>query len=180
MKFGVLIMPESVAGTAELAKLAEDHGFDRVRLGDSQSVYRELYVCLGVAAAATSRVRVGPGVTNPVTRHPAVTASAIASLDELSRGRGFLGIGAGDSAVYNLGLKGASTAALAEAVTAIRDLLVRGQTTYHGQPCHLMWAHRPVPIYIAGHGPKALRVAGRLGDGAIRSWGTHVIPRFAG
>jgi hypothetical protein len=128
VKFGVLIMPESVAGAAELARLAEDSGFDRVRLGDSQSVYRELYVCLGLAAAATSRVRIGPGVTNPITRHPVVTASAIASVDELSHGRAFLGIGAGDSAVYNLGMKGASVATLADAVTAIRELLIRGQT----------------------------------------------------
>lgn len=171
VKFGVLIMPESVAGAAELAKLAEDCGFDRVRLGDSQSVYRELYVCLGLAAAATSRVRIGPGVTNPITRHPAVTASAMASLDELSHGRAFLGIGAGDSAVSNLGLKGASVATLADAVTAIRELLARGQTTFRGQPCHLMWAHRRVPIYIAGHGPRALRLAGRLGDGVIIGMG---------
>lgn len=171
VKFGVLIMPESVAATAQLAKLAEDHGFDRVRLGDSQSVYRELYVCLALAAAATSRVPIGPGVTNPLTRHPAVTASAIASIDELSHGRAFLGIGAGDSAVYNVGLKGASVATLADSVTAIRALLTHGHTTYRGQPCSLMWAHRRVPIYIAGHGPKALRMAGRLGDGVIVGMG---------
>lgn len=167
VKFGVLIMPESVTGAAGLAKLAEEHGFDRVRLGDSQSVYRELYVCLGLAAAATSRVRIGPGVTNPLTRHPAVTASAIASVDEVSYGRAFLGLGAGDSAVYNLGLKGAPIAAIAEYVTAVRELLTQGRTTYQGRACHLMWARRRVPIYIAGHGPKALRLAGRLGDGVI-------------
>ena len=73
-------------------------------VADSQSLFRELFVSLTVAALETERVQLGPVVTNPLTRHPAVMASAIASLHELSGGRAFLGIGAGIAAAGGIPL----------------------------------------------------------------------------
>ena len=91
MKFGVGIVPHNLNETAVSAKLAEDQGFDYIGIPDSQSLWRELYLSLSVVANATSTVRLGPMVTNAVTRHPAVSASAIATLNEISDGRAFLG-----------------------------------------------------------------------------------------
>ena len=93
-----------------------------------------------MAANATSRVRLGPTVTNAFTRHPAVAASAIAAIDELSGGRAFLGIGSGDSAILNLGLRPARLASLHEYVQALRTIL-SGQTfEYKGKSIQVQWS----------------------------------------
>ena len=85
----------------------EDYGYDALVVPDTQSIWRELYVTLTVMALATQRVKLWPAVSNPLTRHPAVAASGIASIDELSGGRAAFNVGSGDSAVYNLGMSGA-------------------------------------------------------------------------
>src|SRR5512139_2931545 len=102
-RFGIVLLPESLVGWGSLCRDVEEHGFDLLGIADSQSVFRELYVALTVAALNTSRIRLGPLVTNPLTRHPVVTASAISSVDELSGGRALLGLGSGDSAIYTIG-----------------------------------------------------------------------------
>ena len=71
MKFGVTLLPDSLASLRDRAALAEEMGFEYLGVGDSQSLFRELYVSLSVVATATSKVRLGPTVTNPLTRHPA-------------------------------------------------------------------------------------------------------------
>ena len=86
MKFGIIEIPRSVAGAVANARLAEAAGFDLVGVADSQSVFREAYVTAAMILSQTSRVRVGPTVTNPITRHPAVAASAIATLNEIGDG----------------------------------------------------------------------------------------------
>ena len=93
MQFGVTMFPNNLEDVARGARLAEEMGFDYVGVADSQSLARELYVTLGVVASSTERVMLGPTVSNPLTRHPAVAASAIASINELSKGRAFLGLG---------------------------------------------------------------------------------------
>ena len=105
-----------------LCRQAEDSGFDLLGVADSQSVFRELYVSLTVAALNTSRIRLGPLVTNPQTRHLVVTASAVASVDELSGGRMMLGLGSGDSAIYTLGAPPATVAGLEDAVITLGRL----------------------------------------------------------
>ncbi|HZJ69635.1 MAG TPA: LLM class flavin-dependent oxidoreductase, partial [Planctomycetota bacterium] len=85
-RFGIVLLPESLAGWGAFCREAEDSGFDLLGVADSQSVFREMYVALAVAARETRRVRLGPLVTNPLTRHLVVTASAISSVDELSGG----------------------------------------------------------------------------------------------
>jgi 5,10-methylenetetrahydromethanopterin reductase len=151
---------------------AEHLGFDRLGVWDSPALYREPWVTLTAVAAATRRIAIGTWVTNPLTRHPVVTASAAASLDDLAPGRVVLGIGTGDSGVYGLAGTAAPLAHLAEHVSAVRALLTEGAATWQGKRLTLPWAAgRRVPILVAAHGAKALRVAAEVGDGAILGLG---------
>ena len=100
-KFGVLVLPRPEAPRE--VKLLEEMGFDVALIPDSQALAREVYVTLTACAANTNKITLGTGITNPLTRHPSVTASAIASLNDLSGGRALLGIGRGDSAVRKIG-----------------------------------------------------------------------------
>src|SRR5947207_5411203 len=113
-----------------LAQLAEELGYSCVWVGDSQMIWREAYVMLGALAQATSRIGLATGVTNPVTRDPAVVAAALETLQELSGGRARLGIGLGDSSVETLGWRPARLADLERAVRDIRTL-VAGESVPH-------------------------------------------------
>lgn len=166
-RLGLLCLPRSVASTLADARLAEDVGFSLVGVADSQSVFRELYATMALCAQATRRVRIGPSVTNPVTRHPAVAASAIATVEEIAPGRAFFGIGSGDSAILNLAERPASLADLREYVEAVRALLTRGQATWRGRSARLSWPMRGVPIYLSAEGPRTLALAGEIADGVI-------------
>ena len=160
----------------ELIELAEDLGYAAVYLGDSQMIWREAYTILGAAALATSRITLAAGVTNPLTRDPAVVAAATDALRELSGGRALLGIGTGDSAVQTLGMKPARLAHFEQCIALIRDLIA-GKPAIHPisrAEVRLTYA-RPdsrVPVYVAVSGPKIHRLAGRIADGAIVLVGT--------
>ena len=167
MKFGVTILPEDIRTLGARAKLAEDTGFDYVGIADSQSLFRELYVSLSVVAMSTSRVHLGPTVSNPLTRHPAVAASAIATVNELSGGRAFLGVGTGDSAILNLELKPARLAQLHEYLQAVRTVMSGGPAVYQGKNIHVKWSPSPVPIMMSAEGPKTLAMAGGFADGVM-------------
>ena len=103
MKHGIAMLPPAPDTYAHWCRLSEEAGFDVIWVPDSQSLYRELYVSCAICAANTTRTLLGPNVTNPLTRHPATAASAIATVDEFSGGRALFGIATGDSAVLNLG-----------------------------------------------------------------------------
>ena len=167
MKFGVTMFPNSLADVASGARLAEEMGFDYVGIADSQSLARELYVTLGVVAAATERVMLGPTVSNPLTRHPAVAASAIASINELSGGRAFLGLGSGDSAVLNLGLRPARLAELHHYIQTVREMLAGETSEYRGDRAHVRWANAAIPVAMSAEGPRTLAMAGAVADAAI-------------
>lgn len=116
---------------------------------------------------ATNKLLIGPTVTNGLTRHPAVMASAIATVHEISQGRAILAIGTGDSAIFNInerphGLKGPR-----EYVMTVRELLRGVETEFNGRAIHTGWTagqkNNPVPIYIAAEDPKTLELAGKLG-----------------
>ncbi len=149
-----------------LAKL-EASGFSGIAMPDSQSLWPEMYLQLSVAALATERLVLWPAVTNPLTRHPTVAVSAIATLEALAPGRVWFNLGSGDSAVYNLGLRGAPLAAMHEYLETMRALLERGEASYQGRPVRVTWPQRPVPIYVTAEGPKTLRMAGELADGVL-------------
>ncbi len=166
-RFGIVFLPESLTGFGALCREAEATGFDWLGVADSQSVFRELYVALALAAQSTSRVRLGPLVTNPQTRHLVVTASAIASVDELSGGRAVLGLGSGYSAIYTLGAPPATVAGLEDAVLTLRRLTSGERIQREGRTWQVHRASRRVPIYLAAEGPRTLELAGRVADGVI-------------
>ena len=171
------MLPDNLETLASRARLAEEVGFDYIGIGDSQSLFRELYVSLSVVAMSTQRAMLGPTVSNPQTRHPAVTAAAIASINELSNGRAFLGLGSGDSAVLNLGLRPARLTELRHYIQTVRDLLAGETGEYHGGRAHVRWAAagRPadelpnagLPIALSAEGPRTLTLAGAAADAAI-------------
>ncbi len=157
----------------EVAQLAEALGYSHLWMGDSQAIWREVYINLGAVATATNRIVLGTGVTNPVTRHLSVTASALATLGELTNGRVALGIGAGDSAVETVGNRPSRLATLETAIIAMRSLFA-GESVDLGQgELHLDWAEpQSIPIIIGASGPRLLHLAGKVADGAIILVGT--------
>jgi 5,10-methylenetetrahydromethanopterin reductase len=128
----------------------EAEGVRRVWVIDSQLAMKDVYAGLVVAALNTTRIGLGTGVTNAVTRHPTVTANAINAVGEISQGRAILGLGAGDSALYGIGLKPQKVAEVAEAIAFFRE--------------HIDAA---IPIYLAVSQERMCNLAGRAADGAI-------------
>ena len=173
--FHIGVLPSRpVAEVAELAGQAEERGFEGVWIADSQSIFRDAYLALTAACLRTSRLTLATGVTNPVTRHPATIAGAIATLDELSGGRALLGIGVGESAVRTVGLRPARLARLEEATHALRALLSGGTARWDGSESRLAWwSGRPVPIWFASTGPRSLELGGRIADGVLFQVGSH-------
>lgn len=162
----------SVADFAADVARAEALGWDAAFQPDSQLRRRDTYVLLAAAAAATHRIVLSPFIANPVTRHPSVTASSIATIDELAPGRVLLALGVGDTAVRLAGLRPARVAELEAATRMIRALLA-GESLEVGalQPMRLPH-HRPVPVWIAAGGPRTLRMAGAVADGVFIRVGT--------
>jgi 5,10-methylenetetrahydromethanopterin reductase len=172
---GLLLLPRyPAAELCALAKRAEALGYDDLWLADER-FFREVYASLTLAALNTTRVRLGPCVTDPYSRHPALTAMAIATLDEIAGGRAVLGIGAGVSGFRELGIDaGRSAVAIREAVELIRRLLAGETVTLKGEQIAFsegrldFTPRRPdVPIYVASQRAAGCRVAGSLADGAI-------------
>ena len=151
-----------------LTKQAEEDGFNYGWIFDSHVLWQEPYPLLTLMAANTRKMRLGTCVTNPVVRDATVTASLLATLNQISNGRMDCGIGRGDSSRRVMGKKPTTLENLEETVRTIRDLTAGKQITYEDHPIQMPWADKGVPpIWIAGYGPKALRCAGRVGDGVI-------------
>ncbi|MGH7324564.1 MAG: LLM class flavin-dependent oxidoreductase [Candidatus Rokuibacteriota bacterium] len=179
MKFDVGILNnQPVPVIVRQVRLAEALGYQTAWITDSHLVCRELWVTLAACALGTSRIRLGPGVTVPHTRHLSVTASAIATLADLAEGRLVLGIGTGGSSAETMGFsvqRAARVATLETMVESIRRLIGGQSARFEsGVEGRLAWLDGPraIPIYVAGSGPKMLQAAGRLGDGAIMYVGT--------
>jgi 5,10-methylenetetrahydromethanopterin reductase len=169
MRFSVGLFPSGPARqTLGQARMADELGYDAVWVGDSHLIWRELYVLMGAIAVGSSRVKIGPCVTNPFTRHLTVTAGAITTLHELSGGRAQLGIGAGDSALKNLGKKRASLLSLENAMLALRKLF-RGETvSLDDYPARLSIANEAdIPIYLSAGASRMQELAGRVADGVV-------------
>lgn len=151
---------------------AEAAGFDHLWFPDSQLHAGDVFANLLTAAQNTERARVGTLIVNPVTRHPSVIAGSIAALDRYVPGRFKLGVAAGDTAVFQVGLRPARLAEMEHAVTVIRTLLAgEGVELGWSRPSRLDQA-RAVPVIVAGGGPKMLRMAGRRADGVVMRIGT--------
>jgi 5,10-methylenetetrahydromethanopterin reductase len=170
-EFGALFQAVDPPTLRRRAQAAERLGFDLIGLGDSQLLFRNVYVALAVVAGATERVRLGPTVTNPITRHPSVTAQAIASLDELSGGRAILGLGTGDSSAHSIGARAVSPERLVEVARMVRALVAGEEVDFGGPRGTVRWSRRRVPIFFSGDGPRILRAAGAVADGVILGGG---------
>ena len=171
MDFGVTVLPDPpFSRWLELVQLAERQGFGYAWTYDSHVLWQESVPLLAVAARETSRIRLGHFVTNPATRDPTVLASAYATLHDLSEGRMAMGIGRGDSAVRYIGRQPMRVAEFERACAMIRDFMNGGEVRWNDRTLQLKWV-RPelprIPMWVAGYGPRALGVAGRVGDGVI-------------
>jgi 5,10-methylenetetrahydromethanopterin reductase len=167
ISFAVGFAPGHPREFGDCCKTAEECGFEKIGVVDSQSIYREVYLSCAVAARSTSQILFGPRVTNPVTRHATTTASALLTLNELAPGRVFAGVGTGDSALANIGMRPVKLAALGEFVVTLQKLLQGESVEQAGAHLQLTWGKAHVPIYMAAHGPKSLELAGAVADGVI-------------
>ena len=169
MQFGFTLKPDhTLERTIALTRQAEAAGFDYGWLFDSHVLWREPYVLLTLMAGATTRLRLGTCVTNPASREPTVTASALAVLNEVSGGRMDLGIGRGDSAVRVLGKPPTTMATLEEAIVVIKALVEGRTVDFEGAELRLPWTGAStLPVWVAGYGPMALKMSGRVADGII-------------
>ncbi|MGI9556601.1 MAG: LLM class flavin-dependent oxidoreductase [Solirubrobacterales bacterium] len=168
VSFHIGVLPgRPVSEVAQLVARAEELGFDGAWIADSQSIFRDGFAALTASALETERVTLAPGVTNPVTRHPAVLAGAMATLQETSGGRAVLGIGVGESSTATAGIKPAKLARMREVAEAVRAL-TRGDTVeLDGAELHMPWASEEVPVYVASSGPRSLRMSGEYADGVL-------------
>ena len=171
LSFGVTVLPDPPhTRFLELIELAERSGFEYGWTYDSHILWQETYPLLTMAAERTTTMKLGHFVTNPGIREPTVTASAYATLHDISGGRMVMGIGRGDSSRRVVGLRPVRVAEFERACRMIKDLMNGRKVDWNGKELELAWARRDlpeIPMWIAGYGPKALAVAGRVGDGVI-------------
>jgi 5,10-methylenetetrahydromethanopterin reductase len=171
----VSLMPDGpVTEVVDLAVEAESLGFERVWVYDEGVAMRDCYVNLAAIALATSKIELGTGITNPYTRHPATTAAAIATLQELSHGRAFLGLGSGGSLTL-----GPLHTDRSKPVAATRDTLLACRRLFDGETvtmegnhfelrdARLAFGHPNTEIWLAGRGPQMLQMGGQLASGVL-------------
>lgn len=167
VEFGI-VMEASPGYTERLAREAEQLGFDVLLCPDTQNLSPDPFTQLALATRSTTRLKLGTGVTNPVTRDAAVSATAFATLQAESGGRMICGIGRGDSSAAHIGVRNGTTAELRRFCERLRAYQ-RGETVDRdGTPSRLRWLDSvevtPVPIDIACTGPQTIRMAVDVGD----------------
>ena len=185
MQFGVAYAPQkNWKDVLWGVKRAEELGFDFCGIPDSPYNWMDCFPYLGIAAMETSRILLGPYVTNPLTRHPSVTASAMATVNVMSNGRAFMAMGRGDSAVKQLGWKPAPWKQYRKAVQNMRRWMRGEAVEVEGAPTplQLKFTEGEVPISLGLFGPRGAKVAGELADcgttecaelGAIKWFNEH-------
>jgi len=188
VQLACMVMPQGPAGqVVDVAVEAERLGFGRIWIPDEGIAARECWVTLGAVAVATSVAQIGTGITNVYTRHPAVTAAAVATLDELSNGRAALGLGAGGGLTL-----GPLAVKRHRPLAGLRDLISTSRALWSGETvdhqghtggfseAQMGYGRPDIPIWLAGRGPKLMNLAGELADGFIASFihkdliGTHL------
>jgi probable F420-dependent oxidoreductase len=171
LSFGVTVLPDPPSTRlVELFQLAEQHGFEIGWTYDSHVLWQESIPLLALAADKTTKLKLGHCVTNPGTREPTVLASAYATLHDISNGRMVMGVGRGDSAVRYIGQQPVRVAEFERRLAMIKEFMNGRAVDWNDKELQLKWV-RPelpdIPMHVAGYGPKALAVAGRLGDGVV-------------
>ena len=172
MEVGFFFWPFTPALVERMATAAERWGYDMLGVADTPGNAMDPWVAATMLAQRTRRPRLALCVTNLASRHPAVSAAAIASLDLLAPGRCVLGLGLGHSGTTNLGIARSSAAELAAGAEYVRALLAgRGARWREGDEVRLPWVKNPSPVFLAASGPKALAAAGRAADGVFVNYG---------
>ena len=171
LSFGVTVLPDPpYQRLIELTKMAEDQGFEYGWTYDSHVLWQESMPVMALLADQTSKIKLGHMVTNPAIRDPTVLASAYATLQDISNGRMIMGVGRGDSSVRYVGRKPMKVADFEEALKMVKPFMNGKEVTWNDKQLQLKWV-RPelpeIPMWVAGYGPKALGVAGRVGDGVV-------------
>ena len=169
MKFGIEFVPQiPLDELVKLVKLAEDVGFEYAWITDHYN-NKNVYETLALIAAETETIKMGPGVTNPYVRSPAISASAIATIDEISEGRATFGIGPGDKATFDaLGIEWTKPVSTIKAAIADINTLLAGEKTEGGAALGGAKAvQEHIPIYMGAQGPKMLETAGEIADGVL-------------
>ena len=171
LSFGMTVMPDPpYTRMIELMQLAEQNGFEYGWTYDSHILWQESYALLPLAAAQTEKLKLGHCVTNPGIRDPTITASWYATMQDVSNGRMVMGIGRGDSSRRVVGLKPVKVAEFERALRMMKDLMNGRPVEWNDKDLKLEWVRDElpdIPMQVAGYGPKALGVAGRVGDGVI-------------
>jgi len=179
MEFGSLIFTKPQLAIPH-TRLLEELGFAQAWFPDSHMIWGDAYVCMALAAANTSRIRLASGVSVATNRIPPVTVHSIATVNEIAPGRVTLGFGTGHTGRRVMGLPPVKFADFHAQARVIRDLLKTGEASYSSYALtrKIRYIHRdrrfinlddPIPFYIAGNGPKVLGLAGEFGDGIITS-----------
>ena len=171
MQIGFFFWPYDPALVRRMAAAADRYGFDMIGIADTPGNAMDPWVAATMVAEATRRARIALCVTNLVSRHPAVSAAGIASLDLLAPGRTVLGIGAGHSGTQNLGMDRSRLAELDKGVRFVKTLLARGEASIDGAVARIPWIAAAPKVFLAGSGPKTLRLAAAAADGAIVNYG---------
>jgi len=174
MDIGLVLQTDPPASrVVEFAARAELGGFSHVWTFDSSVLWQEPFVVYSQILAATSEIKVGPMVTNPLSREPSVTASLFATLNDMFGNRTVCGIGRGDSAMRVLGRTPSSLATLAHSIRVIRDLAEGREVDYDGTKVRIPWVRDGrLEVWMAAYGPKALKVCGEAASrsSAAASW----------
>jgi 5,10-methylenetetrahydromethanopterin reductase len=171
MEIGFFFWPYDIGLVKGMAEAADRFGYDLIGVADTPGNAMDPWVAATLVAGGTRRARIALCVTNLVTRHPAVSAASIASVNLLAPGRAVLGIGVGHSGTRNLGAPNLSPGELAEGVTFIKTLLRGEPASYRGAPAHLPWVKTPSPVFLAASHPRSLRAAGTTADGVFINYG---------
>ena len=169
MKFGIEFVPQiPLDELVRLVKIAEDVGFEYAWITDHYN-NKNVYETLALIAANTETIKMGPGVTNPYVRSPAISASAIATIDEISNGRATFGIGPGDKATFEaLGIAWEKPVSTIKAAIADINTLLAGEKTAAGAALGgAKKVQDAIPIYMGAQGPKMLETAGEIADGVL-------------
>ena len=155
------------------ARHCEVSGADLITCGEGPTVFDDPTLSLALYAEATTRVRLGPSVTAPGLPHPAVLANTYSTLQKLSGGRAYLGIGTGDLSLIQIGERPYRLDAFLEYALAVRGLCAGEEVTYGGKPLKLEWTAGPVPLWFGADAPRALGLAGQHADGVIVGQAFH-------
>ena len=174
MRFGVTTMAKEPPDQfRRLVEVAEAGGCDYLWVCDSSLHARDVYSYLTLAALWSRRLKLGPNCTHPYTRHPAINLNAMATIHELSQGRGIIAVATGDRPVTELGYGMARVATVREMIGVIRALQGGGPVSRDGPDFALRDAKlsfampAPLPVYLAASGPRMLRMGGETADGVL-------------